>query len=425
MTGSTETNWFHLAPRHLGTIVPTRNLTADRIRLPSDGHGAWLGSCKGASGNDGRSPSRRVAFAVVRQQVAGTGQCHTLQNKTCRRHKRTMSTARRALLANICAMLAICATICAAVENGSKAEEYFRELQNEERRAHEGYRSPAADKLTQVGDAAIPLLVKGMQSADPYVAKWSGSALRGIGPGAIGPLQALAERGERAVRTSALFMLATINVDQDTWRNKVLPVFVTATRDPDPELRKWGVYGIGNCRRKDVAEVLVTALRDESAIVRSQAALSLRQTGDSVAGMVLIAALQDTNSQVRADVACALGFRQDAGAVEALVSLRKDSSPLVRWNSVVSLGHLCDRRAVRHFVPFLDDFEESEHGAAAMEAAWEIGKLIGRDFGGYSRQRAIKAREWWDTEGERLYGSKGTPNHVPEDTARKLADPQH
>ena len=190
----------------------------------------------------------------------------------------------------------------------------------------------------------------------------------------------------------------------------MLPVFVTATRDPDPEVRKWGIYGIGNCCRKEVAELLVTALRDKSSIVRSQAALSLRQTGDSIAGPELIAALTDANSHVRADAACALASRKDAGAIEALAALRKDPSPLVRWRSVVSLGSLCDRRTVRYLVPFLDDFEESEHGAAAMQAAWEMGKLLGRDFGGYSRQRAIRARKWWDVEGQKLYGNKGIPN---------------
>ena len=101
----------------------------------------------------------------------------------------TMNTS-RALLLSICAMLAIGGVICAGAENASKAEEYFRELQNEKRGAHESYRSPAADKLTVLGDVAIPVLVKGMQSSDPCVAKWSGSAMRGIGASAISPRKA-------------------------------------------------------------------------------------------------------------------------------------------------------------------------------------------------------------------------------------------
>lgn len=293
---------------------------------------------------------------------------------------------------------------------GRPAERLFEEFRTERRRYHEGYYSPGARKLAKLGAEAVPYLVKGMNSDDDYVAKWSRSALSWIGRPSIPALRQLSEGAQLKVRTEALIGLAVIGgpVDKTTRENEIRPIFLRALDDEEPEIRKWALYGLQSFRDEETGRLMIAALKDRSPIVRAEAALCLRTTKDSLAGPHLIAALKDESAEVREAVACALGSRRDKGAIQALMTLRDDPSSDVRWNAVVSLRHLCDMRSIRCLVAFLDDREECKHGSPATEAAGIIGHKIGRPYRNFPVFVA-KAKEWWKTIGKSRYGALEIP----------------
>lgn len=288
----------------------------------------------------------------------------------------------------------------------SKAQQYLRELQTE--KWCEGQMCPAAYKLAALGKAAVPVLIGGIQSKNGCVVENVRFALATIGQPSIPSLQMLSGTGEPTVRCDALRAFDEMSeLHPNLWEN-IMPAFLSAIRDSNPEVRKWGYYGL-NHPGKGIARILVKALlRDESPIVREQAALSLRVEGDSagdaIANPSLLMALKDSDATVRGGAAEALGDRNDKNAIATLGSLRSDPSPDVRYRAVGSLALLCDRHSVAYLVPFLDDTESLNYDPAADDAESAIEKIVGRNFGNWPAA-AITAKKWWDAEGQKLYGN--------------------
>jgi HEAT repeat protein len=236
----------------------------------------------------------------------------------------------------------------------------------------------AADTLGEIGDAAVPGLIRELQNTDWRVRKFAayglgeaepeldrGKAVAALGDrlndthadvrersawalgeiedaGAVPALSgALQNDVDRRVRLRAAWALGEIEDDS------AVKALVAVLQDPDPSLRKEAAWALGEFESGLAVEGLVRALRDADVIVRKQVAWALGEIEDAAAVPGLSVALAgDAEVAVRREAAWALGEIESRAAVEPLVRALKDPSFQVRKTAAWALGEIEDAGAL-------------------------------------------------------------------------------
>jgi HEAT repeat protein len=142
-------------------------------------------------------------------------------------------------------------------------------------------RSRAANelgKLEHQAAAAVPVLVRTLADADPFVARDAAEALGKIGPAAVPALREALHSGEPRVRIRVLQALSKVcPKDHAT----IITLARTLKEDPDANVRRWAALTldrIGLTKQGLVAN-LTAALADEDRTVRFSAAIALTKYG--------------------------------------------------------------------------------------------------------------------------------------------------
>ena len=219
----------------------------------------------------------------------------------------------------------------------------------------------AADTLGEIGDAAVPGLIRELQHADWRVRKFAAYGL--------GEAEPRIERAEAVAALADRLVDAHVDVrDQSAWalgeiedaaavpalsetlhkdaehrvrlraawalgeieHASAVPALVMTLKDPDVALRKQSAWALGEIESDLAVDGLVAALTDADVTVRKQAAWALGEIESREAVQPLIRALKDPNFEVRKTAAWALGEIEDAGALEALQAARYDVNVEVR-----------------------------------------------------------------------------------------------
>jgi HEAT repeat protein len=235
----------------------------------------------------------------------------------------------------------------------------------------------AADTLGEIGDAAVPGLIRALQHGDWRVRKFaayglgeaepeldraqavtalvdrlgdSNTDVRDQSAWALGEIEdaaavaALAETLQRdaepRVRRRAAWALAEIE------HESAVPVLVATLKDPDLALRKESLRALGEIESPLAVEGLVGVLTDADVTMRKQAAWALAEIEDAAAVPALAAALNDAEVSVRSEAARALGEIESHSAVEPLIRALKDPSFQVRKMAAWALGEIEDVSAL-------------------------------------------------------------------------------
>lgn len=272
--------------------------------------------------------------------------------------------------------------------------------------------SPTVKKLVALGDAAIPELVRGMESPNRQISGGCCTALTLIGGPAIDIFIRKLASEEPGTKLMALKGLVYARCRTHDQVIKVSRILMPFSRDKDPEAREWAVRGLGwsgkNLGREGV-ECIIGALEDSSPSVKRTAALALRGTEDDIAGPALMKALDSDDPELRFSAVQAIGFRhRDPGAFQALTQHQHDPSAKVRKEIVNSLALIGGKRGIKHLVAFLDDNGSSSTDSPAEAAASLIGEMIGRRLN-HSRASVEEIKGWWESTGSSLYGGLEVP----------------
>lgn len=120
---------------------------------------------------------------------------------------------------------------------------------------------------------------------------------------------------------------------------------ITATQDPDKEVRQVAVKALGQFADSLGISALMLALRDTQMDVRNQAAFALSRIGGPAVTM-LIAALHDPDANIRASCARILGQIGDPRALPALEDMVNDhAKSLVPTGSLVNVAEAARQAA--------------------------------------------------------------------------------
>jgi len=187
-------------------------------------------------------------------------------------------------------------------------------------------RGAAAQALSQVGEAAVPLLLDILKASPPEAQQSAIQALGKIGsPEAIEALSQALEGQQVGVAVAAATALGQIGsaAENPDIIHTVLQVLRTNMGKDKPEVRvamAGAFFDLG----EPALPTLHEALQDPNPLVRSTAAraLSLIQSRKSVD--VLLQALQDKDADTRGLAATALGAIGEARALEPLKALTQD-----------------------------------------------------------------------------------------------------
>ena len=179
----------------------------------------------------------------------------------------------------------------------------------------------------------------------------------------------------------------------------VVSALIAAINDPDVEVRRAVVEGLGNYRDPRALPALTAALKDADARVRSGAIEALSELKDTGAAPAIAGLIHDESVDVRRAAADALANLETPGAVDPLLEALADSDAEVRSRAADGLGDLHDRRAVPALIKALSDrsSEVRERAARSLgdledpRAADPLGQALASDADPEVRSAAIDA----------------------------------
>lgn len=200
----------------------------------------------------------------------------------------------------------------------------------------------AAEALGEIGDPAVPALLRALGHTDWKTRKFAARAfgemdvVTALGK-AVAALGATLRDDHPEVRDRSAWALGELE------EPSAVPMLVGALTDSDPAVRSRAVWALGEI--EDVAAVpgLVIALKDGDAQLRSKAAWALGEIEDARAVPALVQALKDPHWEVRKMSAWALGEIEDASAIEPLQAARYDTNVKVREAVMHALRELRDQ----------------------------------------------------------------------------------
>ncbi len=239
----------------------------------------------------------------------------------------------------------------------------------------------AADALVEIGEAAVPSLMKALKDPASEIRAYAAWLLVKIGRvPEIEPVAEALKDEDTYVRANAALALACVALHRRPDKTITAPL-VAAMKDSEPVVRAAAAESLGytaEAADESVVRVLIDALDDEDQEVILCAAWALGEVRSPTAVPRLIGLLKHTNWRVRETAAESLGWTGDAAAVAPLIeTVEKDRNWNVRLCATWSLGHIADRRAIPVLIRTLKD----ENRRIAAKAAKSLSKITGRNFG--------------------------------------------
>lgn len=150
---------------------------------------------------------------------------------------------------------------------------------------------------------------------------------------------------------------------------------------PDPQLRQFVAYLLGQARDSRAIEPLIDALQDEHVGVRGAAANALGNIGDSAAIPYLLPLLRHANPQLIVWAAFAL-TKLGRDSFDVLESTLRSDDVDVRRSTILAFQQLSDQRAVPLLLALAHDDSrrfsgDTTIGEAAVRALIHLGYNIG------------------------------------------------
>jgi HEAT repeat protein len=263
----------------------------------------------------------------------------------------------------------------------------------------------AAETLGEIGDAAIPGLIRELQHADWKVRKFAAYGLGEAEP-ELERAQAVAALTERLVDSSADVR------EQSAWAlgeiedaAAVAALSEALQRDADRRVRLRAAWALGEIEHESAVPALVATLKDSDVSLRKEAAWALGEIESGLAVEGLVNALADADVIIRRQAAWALGEIEDAAAVGGLAAaLAGDAEVAVRREAAWALGEIESRGAVQPLIQALKDpsFEVRKTAAWALGEIEDVAALEPLQAARYDvnvevREAVVRAlRELWD-----------------------------
>jgi len=186
----------------------------------------------------------------------------------------------------------------------------------------------------EVADRSLHGALSQLAGGDDDCREAAAVALRGMGPAVIGPLSALLD-------------------------------------SPDVALRWWATRALAEVGGQSAVAPLTHALADDDADVRACACLALGKVGAASAAGALAERLGDDSVFVAAVAADALAML-GPGAVDVLAQMLLHHRPTVRLHAVRALGRIGSQQAVEPLCRALDDTSYLV-SRCALDALEELG----------------------------------------------------
>ncbi len=150
---------------------------------------------------------------------------------------------------------------------------------------------------------------------------------------------------------------------------------------PDPQLRQFVAYLLGQAGDPRAIEPLIDALQDEHVGVRGAAANALGNIGDSAAVPYLLPLLRNANPQLVVWAAFAL-TRLGRDSFDVLETMMQAEDVDVRRSTILAFQQLGDQRAIPLLLTVTRDDSkrfsaDSTLGEAAVRALQHLGYNVG------------------------------------------------
>ena len=187
----------------------------------------------------------------------------------------------------------------------------------------------------------INSLIKNLGSENKDTVSQAESKIIDMGDEAVPELIKALENENEKIRAKSAQILGDLSSTEC-----VKPLIKVLETDKSTEVKVNAITALANIPTKESTEPLMKALEDKSPEVRGDAAAALGLLKVDKATDSLIKLLEDKDSSVRAKAALALGKIGDKKAVLPLIKIIKDKDETVRKNTVEALGLLKDEKAV-------------------------------------------------------------------------------
>ena len=243
---------------------------------------------------------------------------------------------------------------------------------------------PALHSLANMGDEAVPFLVKSLDH--PKARYWATLALAEIGPAAaaaVPKLTEIAAEGEPEVRLQAIMALAAVGEPANAAVDTLVGI-VRSTSADDRVLHPATVYALGRIRSEKGFSALEPMLKAENEVVAAAASWARARIRPDDAAIVAEAVgrlqkgLDSADATIRQGAVSGLSELVNdlpAGAgkplAERYVALLEDADPDVRRSSAVALVRL----GADAVGPVTAALADPEQRAVAIEVLAELGPI--------------------------------------------------
>lgn len=234
------------------------------------------------------------------------------------------------------------------------------------------FQSTLAQALVRIGNAAVPGLVKILESDDQRTTQLAALALGQINDKSATPFLIKSLQSDRAhVRDSAALALAGMGPTALESENALTEAM---QKDSSPMVRLAAAYALARVRPESIRGVLgvAGALQNDDPKLRLRATAALRELGPAAAeaAPALTSLLDHADPETRRGAAHALA-RTSGNAPESIAALRKalkDSDPSVRNHAALALGEI-GKAAVPTLAQALKDEDPETRNWAAFALA--------------------------------------------------------
>ncbi len=213
-------------------------------------------------------------------------------------------------------------------------------------------RDMAYKRLIEIGEPAVPKLLKLLNSDDPDMREYAAAILGSIGDKrAVKPLIAMLQghRRRRYIAAWALGMMRAkqaigplvdaLSVKNDAIRKEAtralinlgpdaVPALIAALKSPDTDTREFSIRALGEIEDKRAEEPIIGLLNDKNSGVTEVAALALGSvgTGKSIPPLIKTLDSRDVTTKVNASISLGqLGAKAAIPMLTAMMKTDKDS----------------------------------------------------------------------------------------------------
>lgn len=236
------------------------------------------------------------------------------------------------MTARLVALLIAAAFLTAGVVQGAPLDQLIERLGS----PASAERADARDRLFELGEAAVPILIEACGSPDPTL-RWEAVNLLGmIGDprGIDAALRLALSDPDVHVRWRANWALSRLD------DGSVVPRLLVALADEDPLIR-WNaavalsLFGVG-----EAVPILLEGLEADG-FQQWEAVNALGRVWDDETPSRLVALLKEGDEDVRKEAALSLGrIGGEEAAASLLFALASDPSPEVRWRAAMMIGRI-------------------------------------------------------------------------------------